>query len=157
MSKLLLQAGVLAVTVGLTLPALATDPSGSAPALDRAGVGRAPQPQVLSLPGRGPTGPALRIVPPALGPAGPGQPATGDEQVDALLQVVLTGPGGGFGLVAQDGGGTAASAANCWADGTGCGGGQATFIANCDAAGGGLSSENDPEHGPYIRCTLPPK
>lgn len=138
--------------------ALADDPPGSASTVRLAPPAQ-PLPMVAPLPGRTPRDFTLGgLVQPPGGLGGPTatDPQAGrDQQIDALL---LLGPDGdGLGLVAASSGHQAASSANCWPNGAGCGpGGQPQFEANCHSQGGGLSSEDDPDNGPYVKCTLPP-
>lgn len=149
---------VALVTMGSASIALADDPPGSAGTV-RTAAPAAPLPSVAPLPGRTPRDFTLGGL--AEPPQVPGDPtandlqAQRDQQIDALI---LRGPDeDGLGLAAASTGDDAASSANCWANGVGCGpGGQPQFEANCHSQGGGLSSEEDPEHGPYVQCTLPP-
>lgn len=154
-SRTILLAAVVLASAAIAHPGLADDPPGSSASAPRPPV---PGPQAIPLPDRGPAALSMSslAVPPALFEVTPDPQAALDQQIDAILGAVP--PDSGFGFAAPSGGArTAASSSNCWSDGTGCGpGGQAGFVANCDAAGGGLSSEDDPEHGPYIKCTLPP-
>lgn len=160
MSKRLILTTAALFTVAILNPSLARDPS-SIPG-DPGQPGHPPSqavpaPVAIPLPSHGPMLKTNAPTPPPIADLTAGDAQAGsDQQVDAIIGVIVL-PARGFGFVAAGDGGQNGSVGWCWEDGTGCGnGGVDQFIANCNSDGGTLGGETDGDTGQeVVKCHYP--
>lgn len=159
MSKTLFLTTAALITAALLQPSLARDPSSAPgdPGVPRHSPSQVPAPAAIPLPSQGPI---LRAVVPAPPPqpiydlVAPGTGVGGDQEVDAIIGVIVLPAASGLGFSAGDAGALEGSVGWCWQDGSGCGpGGVDQFIANCNSEQGVVSEETDGDTGQsLVKC-----